>query len=90
MVAAGLLATGVARLLERIATPAWGLVWLIGGSALAASAWRSSYAALRRLHDAEEKGEPTEPNDARHIRYHPAGTIPAAFASVSAAATALE
>jgi hypothetical protein len=54
IVGLGMLATGVALLLERTSSPAPGLAWLVGGGAFAAFSWRRCQTALARLHIAEE------------------------------------
>ena len=50
----GMLAMGVALLLDRISSPAPGLACLVGGGAIAAFSWRRCQAALARLSAADE------------------------------------
>jgi len=77
IVGVGMLATGVALLVGRVHQPAAALVWLIGGGAVTAFAWRNSAAALGRLHRAEERAEGAESNDNLRTRHNRLGSIAA-------------
>ena len=90
IVAAGLLATGVAHLLERIDAPAPALGWLIGGGALTAFAWHRARAALSRLDRAEAMADRTPWKENPRGGHRPAGAAPETLFGLSAAATALE
>jgi hypothetical protein len=87
IVGLGMLATGVALLLERFSSPAPGLAWLVGGGAFAAFSWRRCQTALARLHSAEETAGASD-------NLSPGGHAPAIFGEtlfgLSARATALE
>jgi hypothetical protein len=90
IVGMGMLVTGVALLLERMYAPTSGLVWLIGGGALAALAWHRARAALNRLNHAGVTADRIESDHNLRAGHHPQGTVPAALLGLSAAATALK
>jgi len=79
IVGVGILATGVALLLDRIHPPTSALAWLVGGGALAALAWRNSRMALRRIHRAEQAESQHNLRPRHRLRVqHPLVSAPAA------------
>ena len=90
IVGLGMLATGVALLIDRPHAPSSAVVWLTIGGVLAALAWHRSRTALRRLHRAEETPERRESNDNWRTGNQLSGAMSDTLFPLSGSATVLK
>ena len=86
LVGLGILATGIAPLIERTSTPLPALTWLLTGAAVLALAWRRANAALRLLGETA----PTADHTTSKENQHSAAGTPKVWSGLPASAVAIE